>query len=276
MDRVELEVVGVPWRIACADDESARLLRGNFRELLRRDAAVRDPIESLAIDRGRDTRWCLTHARAPPIPIADSYELLYGVEKTITIATQRHRTDLFFVHAAAVERDGAALLLIAASGGGKSTTTWALINRGFGYLSDELAPISLADMAVHPYPHALCLKQPPPPPFELPRATLATAHTLHVDPARVASIGRVPVPLRAVLFNRFDPASAPALSRIGSGEASAGIYRNGLNPLAHEGAGLAAAAQIAMAVPCFDLVTNDLERTCELVGDLLTGGCSRT
>ena len=50
------------------------------------------------------------------------------------------------------------MLLAGASGNGKSTTAWALLHRGFQYLSDELAPLDLSAMTVHAFPHALCLK----------------------------------------------------------------------------------------------------------------------
>lgn len=74
----------------------------------------------------------------------DEGEFLYAIEVDSTIAVQRIRKDLYFLHAAVAEVDGKAYLLVAKSGGGKSTTLWGLLHHGWRYLSDELAPIDLA------------------------------------------------------------------------------------------------------------------------------------
>ena len=57
-------------------------------------------------------------------------------------------------------------------GTGKSTLTLALAEHGLEYLSDELAPVDLERLTVAPYPHAVCLKSAPPPPYDLPQGTL--------------------------------------------------------------------------------------------------------
>lgn len=257
------------WRILCADHAATDLLRLNFAEFLC-PASARQPDEWIRIEAGTATPWQLVHKDDEPLPIGNTYGLLYSVEKTLTIATQRHRPDLFFLHAAALAIDGNAVLLIASSGSGKSTTAWAMTQRGFAYLSDELAPIDLPAMTVHPYPHALCLKSIPPSPFDLPATTIVTAHTMHVPTDSMTNVCRRPTALCAVFFNRYDAsASAPSVRSMGAGEATASIYRNGLNQLAHEGAGLAAAAKIAGAVACYQLITNDLDRSCALVLETL-------
>ncbi len=86
------------------------------------------------------------------------YQFVYLLEKLITVDLQKSRTDLYFVHSSALERHGRAIMIAADSGTGKSTTTWALLQHGFNYLSDELAPIDPGNLDIHPYPHALCLK----------------------------------------------------------------------------------------------------------------------
>jgi hypothetical protein len=266
---IDLTIFDVRWRIRCADGEAFDLIRRNFREFeCSFDSAP--PDEQIRVETAARTPWRLIRRDRAPLLVADSYELLYAIEKTVTIDTQHRRPDLFFLHAAALALDGYAVLLIASSGSGKSTTAWAMTHRGFGYMSDELAPIDLDSMNVQPYPHALCLKDAPPSPFELPESSIITAHTLHVPTDCMASVCRHPMPLRAVFFNQYDPnLRVPTVKPLGIGEASALVYSNGLNQLAHDRAGLAAAVKIAGAATCYGLTTSDLDRTCELLADVL-------
>jgi hypothetical protein len=65
--------------------------------------------------------------------------------------------DLLAFHSGAVERDGRVVLLAGFSGGGKSTLTAAVTQRGWRYLSDEVASVDPASLAVYPFPKDLDL-----------------------------------------------------------------------------------------------------------------------
>lgn len=203
---------------------------------------------------------------------ADSdYEVLYYFEKMMTIALEELRSDLYFLHAGALEYGGTACILVAESGAGKSTTTWALLHNGFRYLSDELAPVDLESLEVMPYPHALCLKSDPPAPFHLPEETLRTRHTLHVPVERLpGNFLRTSVPLSAAFFISYRPdAPAPSVRPISQGETTARIYANGLNQLAHQHYGMEAAARIGTGIAGFEMVTADLRKSAELMRDTM-------
>src|SRR5262245_48878322 len=75
--------------------------------------------------------------------VAGSGAVLPLIDEQLAIGFQRLRPELLFLHAAVLAAGERAFLLVAPSGGGKSTTTWALTHHGFGYLSDELAPVEL-------------------------------------------------------------------------------------------------------------------------------------
>jgi hypothetical protein len=194
-------------------------------------------------------------------------ELVYSLEKDLTIELQRRRPDLFFVHAATLERHGTAVVLAGDSGSGKSTTAWALLHHGFRYLSDELACIEPDTLRVFAYPHAVCLKRAPPEPYTLPAATLHLGRTRHVPTTALPSpLANEPLPLGAVFLIRRDPhLVSTQLHRLGAAEASARIYITALNALAHPDRGLGIALQIAKRVPCFALGTAGLGESCEIV-----------
>ena len=195
----------------------------------------------------------------------DIGEFIFLFEKDMTIELQKLRSDLLFIHSAALDFEGNGLLLVAPSGTGKSTTAWALINSGFTYLSDELAPIDVKSMSIYPYHHALCLKSKPPI-FELPDNTLYTSQTIHIpcDGLKIAQL----TSLKAIFFLDFDATLKEAeITSISTAEAVGNLYSNSLNILAHgaDDNGLNIAVNVAKYTQNYRLRSNDLEKTCKAV-----------
>ena len=214
-----------------------------------------DPINWLTISR----------AGIDDLITDDIGEFIFFFEKDMTIELQKLRPDLLFIHSAALEYEGKGLLLVAPSGTGKSTTAWVMINSGFTYLSDELAPIGINTMSINPYPHALCLKSKPPV-FELPDDTLYTSQTIHV-PLKSDATKRQ-TPLRVIFFLEFVAGlKEPEILAINAAEAAANLFANSLNILAHsiKDDGLNVAITMAKHVSCYKLKSNDLEKTCRAV-----------
>ncbi|MFO1311042.1 MAG: hypothetical protein U1F41_03150 [Burkholderiales bacterium] len=258
-------ILGQRVHVECADAALSRVVAANFDAM------------AASADGGSDLRYrILEDAAAGTFSLAcegavvedglEPDDLLFALEKSLTVELQRRRADLFFLHAAAVERGGVAFLLAAESGSGKSTTAWGLLHHGFRYLSDELSPVDVEALRVHAYPHALCLKHDPPVPHALPPATLRLGRTRHVPVAHLPAAAILePRALGAVFLVTHRPGGEPALRPVAPAEAGARLYVTALNALAHPNRGLSAAARIAERVPCFELVSAGLDATSALV-----------
>jgi hypothetical protein len=215
----------------------------------------------------RPSSFSIVREGQPELHGNEPGDFLFLLDKDITVELQKRRSDLFFLHSAAVEWRGGVCLLAAESGSGKSTTTWALLHHQFRYLSDELSPVDLESMHVFPYPHALCLKRSPGSDYQLPTDAIHLGRTIHVPTSSLpAATVSGPLPLRAVFLLKYMPQlSAPNLRLIRPAEASARLYLTALNALAHPHHGLDAVVRIAEHVPCFALSTTQLSATCALL-----------
>jgi hypothetical protein len=208
------------------------------------------------------------------IPVPGAVDLLPYFDDDLVVQLQLLRPDLYFEHAAVVAREGRAYLLPAPRGNGKSTLAWALLHHGLRYLSDELGPVDPQTWSVAPFSRAICLKQDPQPPYEAPIGLADGGPLLHLP------VGCLPLPpieaplaLAGVLFPRFDPdARGPEIRPVSTATAAARLYSNALNPLAHPGAGLDVALELASRIPSWELTTSGLAETCELVVQTIATG----
>lgn len=260
-------ILGQSVEVACEDRAAGIAIRANG-EAMAGAAAVGPSSLRYRVERDPATdAYVLSGPSGTAVRAASVGELVFHLEKAVTVALQERRPDLLFLHAAALEFAGSAYVFAGESGAGKSTTAWGLLHHGFGYLSDELAPVDLGALRVDAYPHALCLKQRPPASYPLPVGTLDLGATIHV-PVRSLPGGAAatPSPLKGLIFVRYrEGPQTPVLRSISAAEGAARLYVSTLNALAHEARGLDAVLRLARQVPCFVLEAGELRATCELV-----------
>ena len=141
-----LKACDCAFTVHCADDETATLLDMVFGALrIASEAPSAAVAATYRVDRGGSwPGYRIRDGDGGTTTLADADALLFHLDKSLTMALQRRRSDLYFLHAAAVAMGNRVALLPAPSGTGKSTLTVGLLERGFDYLSDELAPIHLA------------------------------------------------------------------------------------------------------------------------------------
>lgn len=267
----EFRIFGCNVGVNCVDEESFELLRECY------SAFVRDPDSNSKLKLSYDVSpaadadgWELRFGEHL-VHCGNSSDLLYDFEKSMTLQLQMLRTDLFFVHAAAVSFNDRCVLISGASGSGKSSLAWSLSHSGFGYLSDELAPIHPTEMHVEPYPHALCLKTKPKSGPPLPTSTIRTSDTLHIPAHELPSHApdrALPVGILVFIDSRHDGCGLET-SEISHAEAGARLYSNGLNQLAHTRDGLPVAMSIARKIPSYLMTGGTVQERNLALQDLL-------
>lgn len=255
-------VCGLTVVLHCNDPDICELLRSVFGGLAAAGELASDPILRYELARDPASRvFSVTRAGSSPLTAESVDELLFLLDKDLTVELQRLRADLFFVHAGVVEHEDGAWAVSAPSGTGKSTTVWALVCDGLRYLSDELAPLEFgADhIQVHPYARALNLKSEPGAPFGLPTTALRFPEAFYVPTHAM----RTPPPSNPQLLQGFfflrrqQHRASPRAKRLTVAEAASHLYANALNPLAHPTLGLDTAIAIAARLTCFDLELGD-------------------
>ncbi|MGH9179076.1 MAG: hypothetical protein ACRD0N_11050 [Acidimicrobiales bacterium] len=220
-----------------------------------------------------------------------SYQLYYGDTLMIdTPTTGRTLTHLFWhVNAEAVRQTGSfllvhagcvlapsgrALLLPAQSGSGKTTLVTALVQAGFGYLSDEAAVVDPVSGRIHPFPKALTLKSGS---FEL-FPELAGDHlgslvpgTWHVDPGRLgpADVPTGAFPAGWVVAIGYDPTVDGAqLSPMRAAEAVVEVGMSTLNLHRYRARALPLLADLARRTSAYRLRFASLEAALEAITTL--------
>lgn len=205
----------------------------------------------------------------------DAGALLFEVQRDLVVMLQRFRSDLLFFHSSVLQHKLVAILFAAPSGSGKSTTCWGLLHcEGFQYMSDELAPIDPNSMLVYPFPLALSLKSTTRGSYSLPSGALQTSRAAYVPVNELpAEQNREPTPVGAIFFVRYSASQRlPQVRSLTDAEASAFLYPNLLNALAHESMGMDQAIRLASSVPCYELVSSDLKSTTSCITGILTFG----
>jgi hypothetical protein len=263
---IQVQAAGRVARVRCSDAGLRATLDAVYAPMRRR--ADHADIEYAVEARG--TGFVVRGPAGAFATAAGPGGVLPLIDEQLAVGFQWLRPELLFLHAAALASRERAFLLVAPSGGGKSTTAWALTHHGFGYLSDELAPVELAGLAVHPYRRALALKDRPPAPYGLPSGAVLVGRSAWVPIDTVPSQVRFhPLRLAALFFLDRHTAGAARTRRLTASEAAVRLYANALNALAHPADGLDAVVDVVSRVPAFELTTSHLANTHLAVREVL-------
>lgn len=260
---LSLQACDYRFTLRCSDDDLAALLASVFGALVTTAAASERSHSHYFIDATTDGAYRVA-STSGTVQLATVHDLLIYLDKSITIKLQHLRPDLLFVHGAALAWQGRVAVLSAPPGTGKSTLTLVARQLGLEYFSDELAPIDLDRLTVYPYPRAIYLKAPPPPPHALPSGAIDHGERYHL-PLTADAAPRLDAALTALIFLRRDKETFDGLRPISAASGAARLIANTLNLLAHPAVGIDAAVAVSRAVSCFELDITDLMAASESI-----------
>lgn len=221
-------------------------------------------IGELEVLRNRDG-YAIRGAQPIDFPAITMAELLPLLKDEVRLRFMRARPDLLWIHAGAVERDGAAVVLSGPSGHGKSTMTTLLCERGWRLLSDDIAPVRMNADEVLPFP-------------QIPLRRIHPGR--EVQPGEVGGLEREavaigagmlcrePAPIGAIVFVAYGAVAPTGLARIPQGSAAMEILRNATNFDDHKGAAVNRAAEMARRLPVYRLTYRSAVEAAESVNAL--------
>jgi hypothetical protein len=189
------------------------------------------------------------------------------------------RNDFLQIHAASVVRDGKTLVMPGDPGSGKSTLSAGLLSRGWSYLCDEFSLIDPDSLFAHPFPRAICAKEPSfgvidelglrlcrKTPYHKPmKGRVAFLNPLDVRSDAIA----LPSPVRWVVFPKYTAGAMPALLPISRAQAAYDMARQCFNFAAFQARAVDVLAGLVRGADCYRLVASDLQDTCSVVESLL-------
>jgi hypothetical protein len=184
------------------------------------------------------------------------------VKESIRVHFMKARRDLLWMHAAAVAKDDSCILIAAPSGQGKSTISTLLTDRGWGLLSDDIAPLSISNNYVIPFPMR--------PVRRVPLQTVVGDDEIHTMlresvPIRKEGIRRQPARLRAIVVVTYRPDEMSSISQLPPGTGALEVLRNLTNFIDHKGQAVAGIAGLARSIPIYSLRYSNQNEAVSLV-----------
>lgn len=180
-----------------------------------------------------------------------------------------------FVHAGAVVRNGGAVLLPAAMDVGKSALTAALVQRGYGYLSDEYGALKLDSGEAHPFPKRITLA--PEALSHLPgleerlhdrQGLSGNLPDRYVGPGDLGGSIGAPAPVRWMVFPSVVRDGPPHLTPVTRAEAVIDLSRRCLNLFRYGGEGVELLVSVARAADSFLLEGGRPQERADLIAGL--------
>jgi hypothetical protein len=176
--------------------------------------------------------------------------LFESVKDEILYCFTTARADLMWIHAGVAEREGKAILFAGPSGNGKSTMVTLLCERGWRFLSDDIAPIRMNADEVLPFPQAPRRRIHPGETLPPENIGILLRESVAIDPVQIQ---RAATPIGGIVFPVFKEGAVAELERVTAGDAALKLIRDCTNFADHKAAAVARAVELARTIPVYGL-----------------------
>ena len=192
--------------------------------------------------------------------------LLWHLNRAVVAESDRY----LLLHAAVAAFDGSAILLPAPMDSGKTTLVAGLVQRGFGYLTDEAAAIDPVTLDIDPFPKPLSIDSgswgvlSALRPSHDARFARFAAERWHVEVDAVrtgATAGSCPA--RLVVSPRYEAGAQTKLERISRAAAVLMLAENAFNFASHKENALDTLAAVVRRCDCYRLTVGSLDAACD-------------
>jgi hypothetical protein len=190
------------------------------------------------------------------------YILEYLEYKIYTLLINR-LSDYYLIHAGVVAHDDKAIVLPGSSGGGKTTLIAGLLKNGFRYLTDEIGIIDPHTLRVYPFPKPLNMKIGSLSLFDNfePEMELINKKDVNIEGkihhvlVKSSSIHAMdkPVPVRDIIFVRYDPGGKSRLTSISRANAIFDLAKCSFNHYRFKEKGIEMLESLVRGSQCYQL-----------------------
>jgi hypothetical protein len=212
----------VNFRVHYTDAKIGSALSSMLRHLESDDSHPDFPMAEFDIELEEDLNILVRENGAEVLRSSDLDDVVAKVAHSVVMCAYEHVSWLLAIHAGAVGSRAACVLMPGASRTGKSTlTAWLLSSRRNYYLGDDIVLLDRVNMRAVPVPGALVLKKGswealsamlPDLCHAIPRRRFDEAVRYWAPPA--AQVVKAPLPVKAVIFTRFERGQQTALTRL--------------------------------------------------------------
>jgi len=210
------------------------------------------------------------------------YELLRTAYFTVFSFVLANLGDFLQFHAGAVAKGEAGIIFPGGSGSGKTTLVLALTRAGYSFLSDEVCLIDPSNLTVSSFPRSVFLGKDVIDKFSDLKVgrnrgdifiTREKKCLIEIDKNSVYQ-ERLPANIRYIVFPNYQPTEKTDLKEITENETiarliAAGSVLNMTHLGADQGAVLDSIVEIVTSVPCFELVTSNLDGALTVINNLM-------
>lgn len=260
---VYVDFQGSQVSVSSASPEVIEYVRSTFVHMM--VPAESRLVGQIKIEPVPDGFVLITENRAEyPATLVDHFLPLLKDE--VRLQFMRAHPELLWLHAGAIAKNGRATLIAAPSGQGKSTLSTLLVDKGWRFLSDDVAPIRMTPNEVLPFPQRPFRRVNPKRLVPMDDVGLLRREGVDISPTVVH---RVPAPIAAIVIIEYDPATDASISRLPAGSGALEVLRNLTNFVDHKAGAVGGVAELARAVPIYALRYASRDAAAVLVDQLL-------